>query len=116
MFADPQVITVASVAKSMPRIETGGLSSKYSTADENYKLSISHQRSNKRIRSMARVDQRAVVPDPLTAVNDYESIGIYLVIDRPEVGFTDTQINDLVAGYKTWLTSTIVSALVGLQS
>lgn len=116
-FADPQSITVNSVAQSMPRIETNGTSAKYSKDDESYKLSISHQKvANDRIRSMVRVDQRAVVPDPLTAVNDYETLGIYLVIDRPSVGFTSTQVDYVVQGLKTWLSSANVVKLFGQES
>lgn len=116
MFSDPQSVTVNSVAQSMPRVETTGQSSKYQTADESYKLSISHQKSNKRIRSMVRIDNRAVVPDPLTSVNDYENLGVYLVVDRPEVGFSATQVDNLVQGFKAWLTTANVTALYGQQS
>lgn len=116
MFADPQSVTVATVAKSMPRISTKDTSSIYSKDDETYKLTISHQKSNSRVRSMARIDRREVVADPLTAVNDYETLSIYLVIDRPEVGFTGTQVNDVVVGFKTWLDATAVGRLVGQES
>lgn len=116
MFADPQSVTVNAVAKSMPRVSSSGLKSEYLKDDEEFKLTISHQKSNKRIRSMVRIDQRAVVPDPLTAVNDYENLGFYFVIDRPEVGFTSTQVDYLVQGLKTWLSSGNVIALYGQQS
>lgn len=116
MFADPQSITVNSVAQSMPRIETSGTSSKYSKDDETFKLNISHTKTNDRIRSMARVDQRAIVPDPLTAVNDYETLGVYLVIDRPIVGFTATQVDYVVQALKTWLSTANVTKLYGLES
>lgn len=116
MFTDPQVITVNAVAKSMARISSTGLSSEYLKDDESYRLKISHQKSGKRIRSMARVEQREIVPDPLTAVNDYETLAVYVVVDRPEVGFTATQVDQLVTGFKTWLTTGIVTALFGQQS
>lgn len=116
MFADPQSITVAGVAKSMPRISTSGLTTIYSKDDETYKMTLSHQKSNSRIRSMARVDNRAIVADPLTSENDYETLTFYVVVDRPEVGFTSTQVNDLVAAVKTWLDATAVGKLFGLES
>lgn len=116
MFADPQVVTVNAVAQSMPRISTSGLASEYLKDDESYRLKISHQKSGKRIRSMARIEQRAVVPDPLTAVNDYETLAVYVVVDRPEVGFTAAQVDLVVQGFKTWLTTGIVTALYGQQS
>jgi len=116
MLTDPQVVTVNSVAKSMPRISLDGTSAIYSLADETFKLKISHQKSNKRVRSMARIEQRAIVADPLTAENDYETLAFYAVIDRPEVGFTTAQIEQLVTGFKTWLDTTMVDKLIGQES
>lgn len=116
MFADPQSVTVNAVAQSMPRVEVKGLSAVYQKPDESFKLTISHQKSNRRVRSMARIDQRAIVPDPLTAVNDYETLTFYCVVDRPEVGFTSTQVEQLIAGIKTWLDATAIGRLYGQES
>jgi hypothetical protein len=65
---------------------------------------------------MARIDQLAVVADPLTAVNDYETLSFYVVIDRPKYGFSSTQVDQLVSGLKTWLDSTSVGKLYGRES
>lgn len=116
MFTDPQVVTVNAVAQSMPRIKVDGLSAVYAKADESFKLTISHQKSNQRIRSMARIDQRAIVPDPLTSVNDYETLSFYVVVDRPEVGFSQTIVDQLIAGLKTWLDTTASGKLYGQES
>lgn len=116
MFSDPQTVTVNAVAKVMPRIKIDGLSAVYSLSDETFKLTLSHQKSNKRIRSMARIDQRAIVPDPLTSVNDYETLSFYVVVDRPEVGFSAVQVEQLIAGLKTWLDSTASGKLYGQES
>lgn len=116
MFTDPQVVTVNAVAQSLPRILTDGTKAIYQKSDETFKLTISHQTSNKRIRSMARIDQRAIVADPLTSENDYETLAFYVVVDRPEVGFSDTVVNQLVSGLKTWLDSTAVTKLYGRES
>lgn len=116
MFSDPQVLTVNSVAKSMPRIESNGLKALYSLADGTFKLTVSHQVSKGRVRSMVRADQRAIVADPLTSVNDYETLGIYLVIDRPEVGFSTAQIDQLRAALSAWCDTTATGKLVGLES
>jgi hypothetical protein len=116
-FSDPQSVTVNAVAKSMPRVETDGKKSVYQKSDGTFKLTISHTPTgNGRIRTMARIDQRAVVPDPLTAVNDYETLSFYVVIDRPEVGFSATEVGYLTAGLVAWLDSTAVGKLFGLES
>jgi hypothetical protein len=117
MFSDPQTVTVNSVAKVMPRTQSDGTKSIYKLSDENFVLTISHTKAGRdRIRSMVRIDQRAVVPDPLTSVNDYETLSFYCVIDRPSVGFDSTAVNNLVAGLKTWLDSTAVGKLFGQES
>lgn len=115
-FADPQVVTVNAVAQSMPRTSTKDLSSTYQKADGSFKLTISHTLSGDRQRSMARIDQRAVVADPLTAVNDYETLSFYFVIDRPIYGFSQTQVDQLIAGLKTWLDTTASGKMFGTES
>lgn len=117
MFADPQSVTVNAVAQSMPRIDTGNKRTIYQKADGTFTLTISHQVvSGDRVRSMARIDQKAIVPDPLTAVNDYETLSFYVVIDRPLAGFTSTQTDQLITGFKSWLDSTAIGKLYGQES
>jgi predicted Zn-dependent peptidase len=117
MFTDPQVVTVNSVAQSMPRVESNGLKSIYRKADSTFQLTLSHIKSGaNRIRSMARIDQRAIVSDPLTSANDYETLSFYVVIDRPDYGFTQTQVDQLIAGLKTWLDTTASGKLFGQET
>jgi hypothetical protein len=116
MFSDPQTITVNAVAQAMPRVETSGRKSIYQKSDQTFTLTVSHTPSRDRVRSMARVDQKAVVADPLTAVNDYETLSFYVVVDRPLAGFTSTQTEQLIAGFKTWLDSTAIGKLFGQES
>jgi hypothetical protein len=116
MFTDPQSVTVNSVAQSMPRVQTNAQKSIYSKADETFKLTLSHTPTKDRVRSMARLDQRAIVADPLTAVNDYQTLSFYVVVDRPTYGFTMTQVEQLIAGFKTWLDNTAIDKLFGQES
>jgi len=116
MFSDPQSITVNSVAQSLAKILAAGTSAVYQKADETFKLSVSHTKTKGRIRSMVRIDQRAIVPDPLTSANDYETLATYIVIDRPEVGFTANDVNYLVTALKSWLDSTAIGKLYGQES
>lgn len=117
MLSDPQVVTVNAVAQSMPKVSTAGTSSKYQKPDETFTLNVSHSTTkDRRIRSMARIDQRAIVADPLTAENDYQTLSFYVVLDRPNYGFTQTQCEQLVTGFKTWLDNTMVGKLFGQES
>lgn len=116
MFTDPQSVTVNAVPQSMPRIVTGERKSTYQKNDMSFTLNLSHTLNKDRIRSMARIDQKAIVPDPLTSVNDYETLSVYLVIDRPLAGFSSTQVDQLITGFKSWLDSTAVGKLYGQES
>lgn len=113
-FADPQTITVNTVAQTLNLIKADGLRSEYATADEVYKFVISHQESGKRTRRMIRIDKRVVATDPLSSINEYKSLGLYVVIDEPEYGFSDDDIYDVAAGLIAWLTeANILKVLSG---
>lgn len=112
-FSDPQSITINAVAQSLPLIKREATRSTYVKADESVKLILSHQDTPKRTRTMIRAEQRKVASDPLTSVNEYKSLSVYVVIDRPEYGFDSSEIDYLVQGLKTWLSSGNVVKLVG---
>lgn len=116
MFTDPQSVTINAVPYSMPRVSSQGTSAIYQTADESLKMTISHQEAKDRTRRMVRLDKRVIAADPLTSENDYRTCGVYLVIDEPEYGFSDTDIDNIVQGFKTWLSSGNVTKVLGQES
>lgn len=117
MFADPQTITVNGVAKTLAKIESKGLMTVYESNDQTFKLTISHQvMNNDRVKTMARVDQRAVVEHPLTAELDYDTMSEWYVIERPTFGFALTDIQYLATGFKSWLDNTAIAKLFGKES
>lgn len=116
MFTDPQSVTVNGVAKSMPRVSTGSSESIYATPDESFRLRISHQKVNQRRRHLVRLDQRAVAADPLTAENSYQELGVYMVVDEPFVGFSDTDIGYAVAALVAWMTAGNVAKVLGAET
>jgi hypothetical protein len=122
-LADPQIITINSVAQTLPRVESNGRLSVYQLADLSYMLRVSHQTAGgkakdprKRIRTLAQITHRVIVADPLTAVNDYDTASFQIVMDRPEVGFTLAQLQNDWAGFKAWMDNTIVSKFIGGES
>jgi hypothetical protein len=120
MFTDPQSVTINGAAKSMPRIQSPSgnkLQSVYTTSDELWSLMIQHQsQGNGRIRTQVNLTQRAVVTNPLDSSNDYDNLVTYLVIDRPGYGFTVTNLDHQLAGFKAWLDSTAITRLFGRES
>lgn len=99
----------------MSRIKSDGYRSEYATADEEFKMIVSHQESKDRTRRMVRVNQRVIAEDPLTAQNEYKELGVYLVIDEPEYGFSDTEIDYVVQALSGWLTTANVGKVCSNQ-
>jgi len=91
----------------------------FEMSDKTFSLSIKHtsfkQDKKSRVKSLVVFTQRAVVADPLTAINDYETCSVSCQIDRPEAGFTQTQIEQLVTGFQSWLNTAMVDKLYGRE-
>lgn len=116
MLTDPQTITINAVAQTFNKISSNGQQSIYLTADGLFTLTVSHQKTKNRYRRMVRIDQKVIVADPLSAVNDYERLSVYTVIDEPEVGFSDADIALVVSGFFTWYNTTMVGKVLTGQS
>ncbi|DAD50993.1 coat protein [ssRNA phage SRR6960509_16] len=115
MFADPQSVTVNAVAQSLPAIKREDFSSSYRKDDGSYSLIISHA-EGKRNRRVVRLEHRKIAADPLTADNVEYSTSVYLVMDAPPVGYTNTELKDIALGLTAWLSSTNVLKVLGGES
>lgn len=111
-LSTPQSITIDTVTTNLNRIEDDKTSSIYSSDDGTLTLRVSHQSSGKRVRRMARVDKKIIASDPLTSLSQYQTAGIYIVIDEPEFGFAADNILDIVEGLKTWLAPANIMAML----
>lgn len=114
-FADPQSITIAGVATSLPRVNVGNNGSEYLSSDGNIKLSASSA-YGRRTRRVLRVDHRKIAADPLTSNNTEYSASIYLVVDEPKVGYTNQELLDVYTGFNSLYTATshaLISKLLG---
>lgn len=110
-LATPQSVTINAVATDLHRIEEDKTSSLYQSNDATLALRVSHQTSKGRSRRMVRLDQTVIAADPLTAENSFQKAGVYVVIDEPEYGFTDTQLGYIVDGVKAWLSVANIAAV-----
>lgn len=111
-LATPQTVTINAVAKTLDRVEEDKTSSLYSNADGTYTLRVSHQKSKGRTRRMVRLDSIIIAADPLTAENAYRKAGIYVVIDEPDVGFTDTELSYYINGLIGWFSAGNITAVL----
>lgn len=103
-FADPQVVTINAVDKTVHRVTTGNYSAVYSTEDGDVQLSISHQFNGKRTRRVIRIDHKKIATDPLLSVNAQFNAAAYLVVDQPKVGYTAAEVKQIVDGLTDYLT------------
>jgi hypothetical protein len=119
-LADPQTFTVATVAQVMARILSEGTHSLYSKADGTFSLDVKHRaiKRDKKTRTVSLVtfNQKKVVADPLTAINDYENLSWSVQLDRPDAGFSSTECSDNWTAFKTWFDTTMVGKIYGRES
>ena len=104
-FADPQSITINSVAISLPRVPGGPNGGSFASSDGTVVESISHT-YGKRTRRSLRFDQSKIAADPLiSAQNIKYSMSAYLVVDLPPTGFTVAEAKLLLDGMMAYLTA-----------
>lgn len=115
-FADPQTVTISSVANTLPRVSSGVNSGAFFKDDGNVQLFVSHQ-YGKRNRRTIRLVHSKIAADPLiSAANIKHSMTAYLVVDTPVTGYTVAEakaIVDALTGYLTASTGARVTQLLG---
>lgn len=118
MFSDPQSITIAGAAKSLPRVSSGDFNGQFRSPDGAYVLTVKHT-SGKRERSVARLDVKKVGTNPLDPTKNLPySASIYSVLDAPAggQGFTSIQLEDMTKAMTAYLTPANVTKFVGKES
>lgn len=118
MFSDPQSITVAGVAKSLPRVSSGDFTGRFRGSDGAYELYISHV-SGKKDRSVVRVNSRKIGANPLDpSKNVPYTAAAYLVLEAPPQtsGFSTTELEDMVKALVAYLSAANVTKFVGKES
>lgn len=115
-FADPQSVTIATVATPLPRTRTMDNGSRYRKSDGTVTLSVLHQ-EGKRNRRTVRIDFEKVAADPYDNDRNRNYSGsVYVVMDSPIVGFTNQEIADHLAALTGWLTPTNTLKVLGGES
>lgn len=115
MFTDPQSVTVNSVPQSLPAISREELASLYRKDDGSYTLKISHQ-EGARNRRVVRIEHTKTATDPLTAQNATVGMSVYMVIDAPPWGYTNTELKDIALGLTGWASSANILKVLGGES
>lgn len=117
-YADPQTVTVATVASTLPRTSSGTNSGVFTTGDGTTKLTVSHQYGNRNRRTI-RLDFSKIAPNPLVSTQNVGRSGsVYAVADFPTDGFTNTEIADRLVALADYIKSgtgatSVVNKFVG---
>lgn len=104
-FADPQSVTINSVAQTLPRVSSGSNSGVFRKDDTTVELSVSHQ-YGKRSRRTVRLNHKKIAADPLlSGTNVQYSMSAYIVVDMPPVGYTVAEAKQIVDALTAYLTA-----------
>jgi len=116
VFTDPQSITYATVAKSLPTIGRNDLQSEYKLNDSGvvFDLILGHQFKS-RNRVVARLRRDCYAADPLVpAQNVLASATATFTVDFPNVGMTLVDAQNLGKALVGWLSdATLLKLLNG---
>lgn len=113
MFADPQSVTYATVAKSLPCIGRADAQSEYKLTDGTgvYDLVLLHQFKT-RSRVVARLRRDSIVADPLIPAQSIAaSMTATLTVDFPNVGLTPSDALSLAKALRDWATDANLTKL-----
>lgn len=114
MLSDPITITINGSAKTLNRTGNDASSATYSTADGLFKARTSHQDARGGlVRTMFRLDETKVAADPIGGENASKQGSVYVVIERPSFGFSVTDLDNDWQGLKAFLTTAVITELLG---
>lgn len=90
-LADPQTVVIDGTTFTLPRISTEKGRTSYVSSDGNTRLLVL-QSNGARKRTAVRIEKTKVAADPLTAINAYATDAVYVMFDRPNLGFSNDEL------------------------
>lgn len=116
MFADPQTVTYATVAKSLPAISRSDVASGYKLYDTGnviYDLLLSHSYKS-RNRVVARLSRSLYTQDPLIPANfSLTGATATLTLDFPSTGLAPADVQNLGKALVGWASDANLLKLIG---
>jgi hypothetical protein len=115
-FADPQSVTVAGSAKSLPRVGAPASSDgAFKSADGKFTLTIKHS-EGPRNRHVVQLRYDDLTANPLVpSQNSAVSTWTHIVVDAPRNGLTADQVTDISDAIIAWATPANLNKLVGFE-
>lgn len=115
-LSDPQSVTIAGTAVSLPRIGLTLEEGKFGDSAAQVNLGVKHFRT-KRIRDVVRLDKASIVADPLFPANNQNvSYSVQLIADRPRNGVTTAMVAELADALVKWATPANVAKMLAGES
>lgn len=113
-FADPQSVTINTVAETLPRVaDSAPGASFYMKADGSVELRISHT-NGRRNRRLAGLKVTKFSPDPFVPTQNVKlTHSVHVVSDEPLAGFTLAEKRDTLKALRVWLTDANIDKLLG---
>jgi len=108
MLTDPQSVTIDGVAISMPLINNQGNTSLYRSSDGTKRLKIGYTEQNRNTRFLIRYEEDTIADNPIGVADSNTKVTsvVQMLFDVPNFGVTDDRVVKIIAGLKTWLTTT----------
>lgn len=115
-LADPQSVTIDSVAVTLPNIGRSLTEGAYADATGEVNLSIRHN-SARRTRHTVKLAKSLIVADPLVpSQNQNVSFSAHIVIDLPKNGIAVADATELANALVLWCTPANLAKVVGGES
>lgn len=95
-LADPQTVTIDGTAYTVARMPFNEKGSSTFTDPTGLVDLVILQNKGRRSRSAIRIQRTVEATDPLTAVKSSEQAAVYLMVDRPLLGFTNADLKKMV--------------------
>jgi hypothetical protein len=118
MFADPQTVTVASVAKTLPAVSRTLDTSVYKMYTGDYSLTITKSRNASRKRFNVRLDARKIASDPMmSSINVVSNASVAFAFNLPLNGtFSNAEGKDIALALGAWMTSANALKVLGEET
>jgi len=100
----------------LPRTRQSPTENVYTSADGNTTFTTRQTNTSARFRREIRLSQQKVAADPISALNKQVGYSVYLVIDEPKFGFSDTELGYAIDALKAWASSTNYNKILGGES
>lgn len=118
-YADPQTVTVSTVAKTLARTGSGLTSGVFQSADGMYRLDVTHE-LGKRQRHTVRLTETKISADAFVPTNNTRSsTSAYFVVNMPNVGYTAAEakaIGDALTAVLAASSGAFIAKLIGGES